>query len=105
LKQQQAKKSHANFYRENIRAIGKKTFINDKPFSKNAPTDKSFVIKDEWNFDKEKEQLKDIVLSFSKGDEEKCTTHPHSFFGKLTPKEWGIGMYKHLDHHLRQFGV
>jgi len=34
-----------------------------------------------------------------------CTKHPHSFFGKLTPEEWAILSYKHLDHHLRQFGV
>jgi hypothetical protein len=34
-----------------------------------------------------------------------CTTHPHSFFGPLTPQEWAILMYKHVDHHLRQFGV
>jgi LPS sulfotransferase NodH len=34
-----------------------------------------------------------------------CTNHPHSFFGQLTPDEWAILMYKHLDHHLRQFGV
>jgi LPS sulfotransferase NodH len=34
-----------------------------------------------------------------------CTMHPHSFFGRLTPQEWAVLMYKHLDHHLRQFGV
>jgi Protein of unknown function (DUF1569) len=34
-----------------------------------------------------------------------CTTHPHSFFGRMTADEWAILMYKHLDHHLRQFGA
>ena len=34
-----------------------------------------------------------------------CTNHPHSFFGRLVPEEWAVLMYKHLDHHLRQFGV
>jgi len=28
----------------------------------------------------------------------------HSFLGRLSGEEWGIMMYKHLDHHLRQFG-
>lgn len=32
-----------------------------------------------------------------------CLGHP--FFGKLTPKEWGMIGHKHIDHHLRQFGV
>ncbi|MCC5936582.1 MAG: DUF1569 domain-containing protein [Lunatimonas sp.] len=30
---------------------------------------------------------------------------PHPFFGPLSTKEWGMVIYKHLDHHLRQFGV
>ena len=29
----------------------------------------------------------------------------HSFFGRLSGDEWGRLMYKHLDHHLRQFGL
>ena len=32
-----------------------------------------------------------------------CEYHP--FFGRLTPKEWGVLAHKHTDHHLRQFGV
>jgi hypothetical protein len=34
-----------------------------------------------------------------------CTAHPHAFFGSLAPDQWAILMYKHLDHHLRQFGA
>ena len=30
---------------------------------------------------------------------------PHPLFGTLTPVQWGRLAYKHLDHHLRQFGV
>lgn len=30
---------------------------------------------------------------------------PHPLFGDLTKEEWGILLAKHLDHHLRQFGV
>ncbi|WP_083836419.1 DUF1569 domain-containing protein [Nitritalea halalkaliphila] len=29
---------------------------------------------------------------------------PHPFFGPLNKKEWGIVLFKHSDHHLRQFG-
>lgn len=83
----------------------KSVFLNDKPLKKNTPTDKSFLVIDQRNFVKEKERLMDLVTQFSVGGEANCTKHPHSFFGKLTPAEWGIGMYKHLDHHLRQFGA
>ena len=80
-------------------------FTNDKPFSRNGPTDKSFVIADKRDFAREQEGLKARVQGFHEGGESKCTRHPHSFFGPLTPQEWARGMYKHLDHHLRQFGV
>jgi hypothetical protein len=33
------------------------------------------------------------------------TKHPHGFFGKITPKQWGETQWKHLDHHLRQFSA
>jgi hypothetical protein len=32
-----------------------------------------------------------------------CKGHP--FFGPMTAKQWGVMAYKHIDHHLRQFGV
>jgi Protein of unknown function (DUF1569) len=80
-------------------------YSNDKPFSKNSPTDKKFVISDRRDFVREQEQLKTRVRQFHQGGEAQCTKHPHPFFGALTPHEWGTGMYKHLDHHMRQFGV
>lgn len=35
--------------------------------------------------------------------DQECKYHP--FFGKMSPKEWAIIAYKHIDHHLKQFGV
>lgn len=32
-----------------------------------------------------------------------CFHHP--FFGKMSAKEWAVIGHKHIDHHLRQFGV
>lgn len=28
----------------------------------------------------------------------------HGAFGPLTAREWGVLQYRHLDHHIRQFG-
>jgi hypothetical protein len=83
----------------------KPIYTNDKPFSRNSPTDKKLVIPDQRDFPREQEQLKLHIRQFHQDGEEKCTKHPHPFFGVLTPQEWSRGMYKHLDHHLRQFGV
>lgn len=80
-------------------------FTNDRPLSRNGPTDKKLKITEPKDFTQEKEHLKQCIQQFHKGAEAQCTKHPHPFFGPLTAREWGIGMYKHLDHHLRQFGV
>jgi len=83
----------------------KPVYTNEKPFSPNSPTDKKLVISDVRDFARERERLKDCVREFHQGGTVKCTRHPHPFFGALTPAEWSRGMYKHLDHHLRQFGA
>jgi len=32
-----------------------------------------------------------------------CKYHP--FFGKMNAKEWAVIAHKHIDHHLKQFGL
>lgn len=83
----------------------KPIYTNEKPFSQNNPTEKKLVISDQRDFQRERERLKVCVREFHKGGEAKCTRHPHPFFGHLSPGDWSRGMYKHLDHHLRQFGA
>lgn len=85
--------------------IVKSNFLGPKPYPKNSPTDKSFIIQDSRDFEKEKQRLLNLIHQFSAGGDEKVTKHPHSFVGKLTPAEWSRSMYKHLDHHLHQFNV
>jgi uncharacterized protein DUF1569 len=29
----------------------------------------------------------------------------HALFGPMSPRDWGVFVHKHFDHHLRQFGV
>jgi hypothetical protein len=77
----------------------------DKPFSKGSPTHPGFIISDTEEFEKEKETLINLINKFHIGGEAKCSNNPHTFFGKLTPVQWGSLMYKHIDHHLKQFGV
>jgi len=88
-----------------IGSFFKSTYYDDKPFKKNAPTTKESTIIDKREFYKEKEILINKIVQFVEGGMEKCTKHPHPFFGFYTPEQWGIGIYKHLDHHLRQFNV
>lgn len=80
-------------------------YTNEKPFAKDNPTDKALVVADQRDFRREQEKLTQTVRQFHEGGEAKCTQHPHPFFGKLSAQDWSRGMYKHLDHHLRQFGA
>jgi transposase InsO family protein len=80
-------------------------FKESEPMRKNSPTVPGLVVDDERDLVMERERLSRVIDRFSAAGPEGCTTHPHSFFGRLTPEEWSLWMYKHLDHHLRQFGV
>jgi hypothetical protein len=80
-------------------------YTNEKPLSRNSPTDPKLVVSDQRDFAHEQEQLKRCVRQFHEGGEAQCTRHPHPFFGTLSAQDWSRGMYKHLDHHLRQFGA
>ena len=82
-----------------------KVMGNDEPLRRNTPTVEGLVIRDERNLAKERTRLYGMIDRFAAAGSKGCTTHPHTFFGPLTPEQWAILMYKHLDHHLRQFGV
>jgi len=83
----------------------KRVVLSEKPFKRGLRTHKSFLVTDERNFDEEKERLKQHVLKFFSYGKEKIGRYPHPFFGRMTPDEWGTSIYKHLDHHLKQFGA
>ena len=86
--------------------LAKKSVIaNRTPMRRNSMTDKSVLVTDERDFEVERQWLRESIDRFAAGGPEICTKHPHFFFGVLTPVEWAALMYKHLDHHLRQFGV
>ncbi len=80
-------------------------FRDEELMRRNSPTVKSLVVGDERELGTERGRLCGLINRFAAAGREGCTTHPHSFFGRLTPEEWATLMYKHLDHHLRQFGV
>lgn len=85
--------------------MAKKSVLGEEPIRRNMPTEKSLIMQGERNFVAEQRRLLDCVDRFSAGGPEQCTPHPHCFFGYMTPLEWAIMGYKHLDHHLRQFGA
>ena len=80
----------------------KKTIAGPKPFKKNLSTPKKFKIESVEDFYVQKQNLLDLVNRFTSGS---ITDKVHPLIGKLSESEWGESQYKHLDHHLTQFGV
>ena len=81
----------------------RKMIKNEKPFDKNIPTSAQFKVK-ESNGDLESEKSKWISL-IKEYENYSNPNFVHDFFGKMTKEQIGVLVYKHTDHHLRQFGV
>lgn len=88
-----------------IGPFAKMVVLNNKPFKQNLPTAKEFMVDDYRDFEYEKQALIQMIEHFCLKGEKGVTTLPHPLFGKMKPEEWSKSLWKHLDHHLRQFGV
>jgi hypothetical protein len=82
-------------------------FRDDKPLRRNSPSSPELFPADstKCEFKTERSRLIAAIESFASQGPAGCCRHPHPFFGPLNPEQWAILMYKHIDHHLRQFGV
>jgi hypothetical protein len=80
----------------------KTAVIGPKPFKKNGYTPKEFKIDTQEVFDTQKADLLNLINKFTPAN---VSDKNHPFFGLLTDEEWGQSQYKHLDHHLVQFGA
>ena len=82
----------------------KHTIIYALPFLKNLPTATEYKMEEDSDFQESYDQfLKTFQKIRAVSDVSSFDSHP--FFGKLNRKEWGALLYKHLDHHLRQFSA
>jgi hypothetical protein len=71
---------------------------------KNAKAAKGFKIEmnNELDFNTEKKQALNIL---EKAYSSSNSSFPHPLFGIMSRTEWGKLIYRHFDHHLRQFGA
>jgi Protein of unknown function (DUF1569) len=85
--------------------MAKKKMLGEAPFKHNLPTDNSFIVKENRDFAGEQDNLLTLIRRFAEANPASIAARTHPFFGKMSIEEWGILQWKHLDHHLRQFGV
>lgn len=88
-----------------LKLLVKKKVVDETTFSKNSSTAPQFIIKIEKDFQKEKERLIQYMKKTQELGENYFDGRESHSFGKLSKVEWNNMLYKHLDHHLRQFGA
>ncbi len=89
------------------RLIKPLVFRDDKPMRRNSPSSPELFSAGSTKFDfiSERSRLTAAIDSFASQGPLGCSRHPHPFFGPLNSQQWAMLMYKHVDHHLRQFGT
>ena len=74
------------------------------PMPKGLPTAPELIARKPGGWSEEVADLRDQLNGLvQRGAEALSPTHPA--FGTLSAKQWGVLIYRHVDHHLRQFGV
>ena len=88
-----------------LKLFVKQTVVNEKPYKKNSRTAPAFLIANERDFEIEKKRLIDHLTKTQELGEDYFDNKESHSFGPLTKTEWNNLFYKHLNHHLEQFGV
>lgn len=74
------------------------------PFPKGAPTARELLIRPAAGFDVDRDALRAAILASTEPAPD-APRGDHPLFGDMSRRDWGVLMYKHTDHHLRQFGL
>lgn len=86
-----------------ILPLFKKKLYDEKPWKQGLPTDKTFIMTGKTkDFELERNKLLDMVSRFTEAN---MVNEKHPIFGRLTKEQWSKATWKHIDHHLKQFGA
>lgn len=88
-----------------LKLFVKNIVVGEKPYKKNSKTAPQFLITNAKNFKAEKQRLVDYLKKTQELGADYFDGKESHSFGRLTRNEWNNMFYKHLDHHLTQFGV
>ena len=88
-----------------LAGLMRKTIAGPKPYRRNSPTATYFRVTDAKEFEVEQLRLLRNAREYSLGGPGQALKIDHAWLGKMSAEEWSTAMYKHLDHHLQQFGA
>jgi hypothetical protein len=75
------------------------------PFPKSAPTAPELQVRAPGAWSADVADLQALVDRFVARGSESTPWVDHPAFGRLSRRAWGVLVYRHMDHHLRQFGA
>ncbi len=88
-----------------LKLFVKNLVVSEKPYAKSSQTAAEFLVKGEKDFEAEKKRLIHYIRKTQELGAAYFDNKESHSFGKLSVVEWNNMFYKHLDHHLMQFGV
>jgi len=88
-----------------FKSVIRNAVVGEKPFPRNTKTHPQYKQSSDRDFETEKTRLLKALDKFVIAGSENSDLPTHPLFGDMTPGERGWSTYKHLDHHLSQFGV
>ena len=88
-----------------VRYLVKPVVTGDKPLRKGSPTAPQFIIADERDFERERTRLIEYIERTAELGAGHFDGRESHSFGVLNKTQWSNMLYKHLDHHLQQFGA
>jgi hypothetical protein len=95
-----------NFFMKFIlKSFIKSKVTNEVGYKHGSPTAPVFIIKSDKDFDVEKNRLVQYIQKTQQLGAANFNDKESISFGVLTSTEWNNMFYKHLNHHLSQFGV
>lgn len=79
--------------------------VGEKPYAKNSRTAAEFIVADERDLDIERARLVAYINQVQAWGASHFEGRDNHSFGVMSAQEWNNLFAKHLEHHLRQFGV
>lgn len=93
------------FKRFIINLFVRQAVLGPKPYKRNLPTAPQFKMVSAKDFAHEQQRLLGYLQRVLAEGASAFNGRESNSFGALTSAEWNVMFYKHLDHHLTQFGV
>lgn len=79
-------------------------FVHHLPWPKGAPTAPELLSRTPSTWEDDLAALRDAIATYPEPAAD-AALPDHPAFGPMDKRDWGVLLLRHVDHHLKQFGV